>query len=160
MLACSFCTSVASPSWWQFEVLPRWHLPVVAVLLIGLGLLLALWASRRLGGRRRLGALLIAFAIGVGIPSAALTVNSARQRVDVVTSRKPIDGDAWRVTCESALQENSDGTRFGQELTTACARATKPWRWAAIATALLSTFMILFGLVLAVSRRPNVAFRL
>lgn len=156
MFACSYCTSVASPSWWHFEVLPRWHLPVVAAPLVLVGLVLAYWALTRLTGRRRIGALLVAVSLGVGFPAAALTVNSAARYIEVASIQKPFDNPTWNVRCDSAFQTRPMDNDVSRDTTTACTRATQPWRWGA-GTILLTSMALLVGGVVTVAQSDGIA---
>lgn len=111
---------------------------------------MALWALKRLTGRRRIGVLLFALGLGVGLPAAALTVNSATRYFEVASTQKPMDGPVWNVRCDSAFQANPMDNDLSRDTTAGCSRATRPWRWAAIAMALASTLMLAAGGVLAV----------
>ena len=65
MLACSYCVSVGSPTWWATAALGR---ASVALLL---GVVMVVVALRSVG-RRRLGATLAALGLLVAMPAAML----------------------------------------------------------------------------------------
>lgn len=120
-----------------------------------MGILLALGAIDRWTGRRRTGALLLAAAIGVGFPTAALTANSSPRHIEVAASSKPMDSPTWRVTCDSAFQAKPVDNDLARELTAGCSRQTKPWRLAAMALALSSALLLAVGAAALVRARDT-----
>ena len=101
----------------------------------------------RRSGRRRVGALLVAACIGVGLPAAALTVNAASQHIEVASAHKPFDNPVWDVRCDSAFQTHPVGNDLSWDFTAACSRATRPWRWSAGAILLASMALLVGGIV-------------
>lgn len=101
------------------------------------------------------GALLLAAAIGVGFPTAALTANSSPRHIEVAASSKPMDSPTWRVTCDSAFQAKPVDNDLARELTAGCSRQTKPWRLAAMALALSSALLLAVGAAALVRARDT-----
>jgi hypothetical protein len=148
VVACSFCfTQQAAP----------WFAPaLIGVVLLAASGLIAAWAAAKATGRRRTGLALVALALVVVLPAAALVVRSSRTSVDLDASYGlPEPGQPWRVTCETALSEPTSGT--ASSITAAgadaCAAATAGQRRVAAGLAGVAFVLTAAGVVLVVSDR-------
>jgi hypothetical protein len=138
VLACSYCLTVSSASWWTPST-PR----AVALLLL-VGSAVAVWGLRP-GGSGRSSTLLVAAALVVVLPAAALIVRSGRVVVDLEATQPPVDGPTWQVTCEAAFLGPRPETQLGQEAWDTCDAATATRRRNAIGLASVSALMVAVG---------------
>ena len=97
-----------------------------------------------------MGLLLVAAALVVGFPAAALTINSGARHIAVATDRPPLDSPTWLVACESALQRAPVANDLDRAVTSGCSRSTRPWRWAGEALGVVSLLVLGAGVVLLV----------
>jgi hypothetical protein len=129
---------------------------VVLGALVIVGVVVGLVGLAREDLPNRSGALRIGLALGVLVPLAVVVSMVGDARIDVeVPGRAPSDADAWSVSCDTFQAPADDGEVLQAAFHDACADATRPARWTAIALVGAAAVLALDGVRRLLAPRPG-----